>query len=136
MADWIMRVALGFIFIVAGYEKVFILGPDKFASLLNISSFWGWAASIGELAGGVGILAGGLLKNKIGDLTTRFSGALNAFVMVVAFFMVKINGFTPDVLKGLEGSFDVIAIFAMSMYYTFMGNDCCCSEHENTSPKK
>lgn len=131
-----MRITLGFIFIVAGYEKLFILGPGKFAELLNISPFWGWAGSIGEFLAGIGILLGGLLKNKTGDMITRLSGALSAFIMVVAFFMVKINGFSPDAMKGLESSFDVIAIFAMGIHYALTGNGCCAESEKLIDDRK
>lgn len=117
-ADWIMRIAMAFIFIPAGYDKLFIVTPEKFAAALNMPVILAWCATLGELGAGIGIIAGGLMKNKTGDLITRLSGGMIAFIMVVAFFMVKIKGYDTDFFKGLQGSGDVIALFAMGMYYT------------------
>lgn len=130
-ADWIMRMAMAFIFIMAGYDKLVIVGPDKFASMLNIPVFLGWCATLGELGGGTGIIIGGLMKNKIGDLITRISGALMAFIMIVAFFMVKIKGYDTDFFKGLQGSGDVIALFAMGLFYTLTGNSTDAQSHSH-----
>lgn len=129
VADWIMRIALAFIFILAGYHKLFIVGPDTFAAALNMPVFLGWCATLGELAAGIGIIAGGLLKNKTGDVITRVSGGLIAFIMVVAFFMVKIKGYNTDFFKGLQGSGDIIALFAMGLYYTLSKDHSRAESH-------
>jgi len=120
--DWIMRITLAFIFIVAAYPKLIIVGPEKFAAALNIPVFLGWCATLGELGAGIGIIVGGLIKNKSGDMITRLSGLLIAFIMVVAFFLAKLKGFSADSMKALEESFDVIALCAMGLYYLLTGN--------------
>ncbi len=131
VADSIMRIALAFIFISAGYEKLFIIGPGKFAAALNLPLFLGWCATLGELGAGIGIIIGGLIKNKTGDQITRISGALIAFIMIVAFFLVKLKGYNIDFFKGLQGSGDVIALFAMGLFYTLNGNRNHAQSHSH-----
>ncbi len=121
-ADWILRVTLAFAFILGGYDKLFVLGPDKFAAMVNVSLFLGWCATLGELGAGISIFVGGLMKNRAGDWITRLSGALISFIMVVAFFLVKIKGYDAGFMKGIEGSLDVIAFFAMGLFYAVAGN--------------
>lgn len=121
-ADWIMRIALAFIFILAGYGKLVTTGVDNFSTMLNIPLIFGWCATLGEIAAGIGIILGGFMKNKTGHLITRISGALIAFIMIVAFLMVKIKGLSPDFLKVCQDSSDVIALFAMGLYFTLIGN--------------
>ncbi|MFO0780692.1 MAG: DoxX family protein [Candidatus Gracilibacteria bacterium] len=99
-ADWIMRIALALIFVTAGYKKLFILGPDKFAATVNIPVMLGWCAALGELGAGVGILAGGLMKSSKGKLITKASGAMVVLIMIAAFGLVKINGFSNGFLNG------------------------------------
>ncbi len=122
VADWVLRLTLAIVFISAGYEKLFITGPAVFAAHLNVPVILGWMASLGEFGGGICIIIGGLINNKYGDIITRLFGVLLAFIMVVAFFMVHVKGFSPDFLKGLEGSYDVIALFAIGLFYTLIGN--------------
>lgn len=120
VADWIMRAALALIFMTAGYNKLFVLGPEKFAAAVNIPLLLSWCAILGELGSGIAILAGGMLKNKTGEWITRMSGALMVFIMVIAFALVKIKGFDKGFLPGLQGIYDMIAITAMSLYYTLL----------------
>ncbi len=131
VADWTMRVALAFIFILAGYDKLFIVGPEKFAAALNMPIILGWCASLGEFAAGIGIIAGGLTRSKISCIITKISGGMIAFIMVVAFFMVKIKGFNTDFFKGLQGSGDVIALFAMGVYYTLSKDHSRAESHSH-----
>lgn len=122
-ADWIMRGTLAVIFITAGYNKLFILGPETFASMVNIPLFLAWCGILGELGAGIGILAGGLFKDKTGTWITKFSGLLMIVIMGTAFGLVKIKGFEKGFLPGLQGMYDIIAITAMSFFYALTGKN-------------
>ena len=82
----ILRVGLGFHFILHGYPKI-VGGPEKWAKVggamanLGIDSaptFWGFMAAISELGGGVLLIAGFLF---------RPANAALAFTMLVAAIM-------------------------------------------------
>ena len=77
LSHWLFRIPLAIIFIQQGLSKfpVTLEGAESYELPYLV---W-WFAAHGELGGGVGLLAGGLLaSNKLvpwlGDLVTRFSG--------------------------------------------------------------
>ncbi len=77
MSHWLFRIPLAIIFIQQGISK-FPLTIDGAESYELPFLVWCFAA-LGEVGGGIGILAGGLLANNkllpwLGDLITRFSG--------------------------------------------------------------
>lgn len=119
LGDWIVRVTLAFIFFTAGFNHLVNVGPAQFAAGAKVAVFWGWCAALSELGSAAGILAGGLMKNKLGELLTRLSAVMIVFIMVMGFDLIKLRSFNRGFNAGLVNSYDVIAISAIGLCYVF-----------------
>lgn len=112
-ADWgllILRIALGIIFILHGWGKLFggAPGMEGFTMMVMKIGFpapvvFAYVAALTEFLGGIAMLLG---------IFTRVFGPLIAFVMLVAFITVK---------KGLPAGDPDLALFAMAIALTLMG---------------
>ena len=74
--------------------------------------------AIGEVAGGIGIIAGGLIKGKFGDLLTRLSALAIFIIMIGAFYIAHPDWFINEKLFMSEQ----IYIFALSIFFLINGN--------------
>lgn len=89
-APLILRLGVGIVFAVHGYQKMFIQGFDGVAGFFSsvgipAAMFFAYLVTILELAGGIMLIAG---------LLTRWISGLLAINMIVAMFVVHIqNGF-------------------------------------------
>lgn len=92
-ADWaplVLRVALGTVFFMHGYQKVFQTGVENVAGFLGslsipLPEFMAYILSYGELVGGALLIVGFL---------THWAAKFATIVAVVAFFTVHVkNGF-------------------------------------------
>ena len=85
-ADWLIRLSLAGTFLYHGV--------DKFPNIAAGAEFMGlpyvlWlAVALGEIAIGVGLVAGRAIPNAAGDLLTRISGALTVLIMGGAIYLV------------------------------------------------
>lgn len=109
----ILRVVLGFIFAVHGFQK-FQAGLGNIASFfdsIGIPGFLAYIVAVIELVGGILLILG---------VGTRVIGALLAIIMVGAIFTAKFSiGFiAADGATGYE--YDV-ALAAMAIYFIFAG---------------
>lgn len=109
----ILRVVLGFIFAVHGFQK-FQAGLGNIAGFfdsIGIPGFLAYVVAIIELVGGILLILG---------VGTRVISALLAIIMVGATFTAKFSiGFVGA--NGLAGyEFDV-ALAAMAIYFIFAG---------------
>lgn len=76
----ILRLAVGVVFIAHGGHKLFVRGVPSvmgFLAELGITppEVWAWILTVGELAGGAGLILGALM---------RFAASLTAWTMIVA----------------------------------------------------
>ncbi|MEK6826001.1 MAG: DoxX family protein [Nanoarchaeota archaeon] len=116
--DWaylLIRVALGIVFIVHGYMKLFggILGTTGFFSSLGIptAGFFAIVVAIVEFFGGIAVLLG---------IFTRIASALIFIDMLVAFILVHgKNGFLVS-NNGFEFVF-VLGLMAVSLIFSGAG---------------
>lgn len=85
-AHWVLRLPLAFILIQQGLSKFPLTASDAEAFGLP---FILWAlAAFGELAAGAILIAGGLLRNWVGDLLTRLAGAGLAAIVLGVIYVV------------------------------------------------
>lgn len=122
-ADWLLRIALASVFIFHGVSKVQGLmagGPIPMGH-----SFEVWAlVALAEVAGGVGILLGGLLSGFIGDLITRLSGLAIIPVMLGAIVMVHWGrwSFVPSDTHPMGGMEFQVVLLLIGLFFVLRGN--------------
>jgi putative oxidoreductase len=138
-APTILRFALGVVFLVRGYQKLFMQGfggvGGFFAGLgIPLAMFFAYVVTIVEFLGGIFLILG---------ILVRWSSALLAIVMAVATFVVHLpNGFTGD--GGFEWTF-VLFFALVSLMLSGPGAwnlyshgcDChgtCSCDHGNENP--
>jgi uncharacterized membrane protein YphA (DoxX/SURF4 family) len=78
-ADFLLRLPLAGILLQYGINK-FPLSPDAAMGFGVPYPLWILAA-VGEVAAGIMLLAGGLLRGSLGDLVTRIAGAAAAIIV-------------------------------------------------------
>jgi putative oxidoreductase len=78
-AHWLLRLPLALVLLQQGFDK-FPLSADMAAGFGVPFVLWVMAAA-GEIAVGVLLLAGGLLRGATGDLVTRIAGAGTAAIV-------------------------------------------------------
>ncbi|MCU0905452.1 MAG: DoxX family protein [Tabrizicola sp.] len=78
-ADWLLRLPLAGILLQYGSQK-FPLSADAAAGFGVPFPLWVLAA-VGEVAVGLMLLAGGILRGSLGDLVTRLAGAGAAMIV-------------------------------------------------------
>ena len=88
-----LRAAVGIVFLMHGWQKIFVFGISGTAQILHwigipLPAFFALVLMIVEFGGGLAILFGAF---------ARLAGAALAFEMVVAIFTARIKGgfFTP-----------------------------------------
>ena len=82
LAHWLLRIPISVVFIQQGFSK-FPVSPDDAAGYELPYLVW-WFVAYGELGGGLGLIAGGVVARwyeEIGDLVTRFSGITICSIM-------------------------------------------------------
>ena len=120
----IIRLTLGVGFFLHGFDKL-PLPPENLLSLFErkgifvstpeiISSL----VAIGEIAGGAGIIIGGIIKDKFGDLLTRISALFIFIIMIGAFYIAHPDWFINKKLFMSEQ----IYIFILSIFFLINGN--------------
>lgn len=136
--DWgllALRVAIGVIFIMHGYGKLFggAPGMEAFTGMVDrlgfpLPALFAYAAALAEFVGGIAVLLG---------VCTRFFSVLIAIVMLVALVAVKKFGFpAADVDFALLMISIALACMGPGMYSLscMMGKkqgDACCQDGEH-----
>jgi len=123
-AHWLLRVALASVFIFHGISK--FAGGLTPPPMLDLSAaVWGLVA-FAELAGGVLILAGGAIKDRLGDLATRAAGLAIVPVMLGAIFMVHWPRWSfapaPDQGFPMGGIEFQVVLLLIALYFVLRGN--------------
>jgi putative oxidoreductase len=121
--DWLLRIALASVFIFHGASKAQGLmagGPVPMGH-----SFEVWAlVALAEVAGGLGILLGGLLSGAIGDAITRLSGLAIVPVMLGAIVMVHWGrwNFVPSDTHPMGGMEFQVVLVLIGLFFVLRGN--------------
>lgn len=118
----IIRLTLGVGFFLHGYGKL-PLPPEKLSIWFESMGMFApeiiaTLVAIGEIAGGIGIILGGLIKGKFGDLLTRLSALLIFIIMIGAFYIAHPDWFINKKLFMSEQ----IYIFILSIFFLVNGN--------------
>jgi len=122
-ADWLLRIALASVFIFHGVSKA--NGLYQGDPVPTGQSFEVWAAvTFAELAGGIGIIIGGLLRGWLGDIITRLSGLAIVPVMAGAIYMVHWGrwSFTPTEGHPMGGMEFQVVLLLIGLFFLLRGN--------------
>jgi putative oxidoreductase len=111
-AHWLVRAALAGIFLYHGLTKFPSLAAGS--EMMGLP-FWLWTlVAVVEAAAGLGLLLGGALRSRTGDLITRASGAGVVAIMIGAIVLVHLGPWS-----GME--FQVLML-AVGGYFLLRGN--------------
>ena len=113
---WLLRVALGSVFIFHGALK--LMNLEGFAQMLPISYTEVVLVALAETGGGLLALLGGLGNDRIFDVATRVGAALNIPVIIGAISIVHWGrwNFVPSETHPM-GGFEFQAVLLLIMLF-------------------
>ncbi|NND64989.1 MAG: DoxX family protein [Gammaproteobacteria bacterium] len=124
-AHFLLRIALASVFIYHGWSKLSDI--SGFAQMMGLPTIVAALVTAAEILGGVGILAGGLMKN---DLITRLSGLVIVPVMLGAIFLVhwpRWNFMISESHPAGGMEFQVVLLL-IALYFLIVGNGVSAKE--------
>ena len=122
ITPWLLRLGLGISFILHGLGK-FPLPPERMVTWFESMGYMypeivTSLVALGEVGAGAGIILGGLLKNKVGDLVTRLSGGAVGVIMIGAILIAHSDWLvTPKLFMSEQ-----IFLFLLGTYFAIRGN--------------
>ena len=112
-ADWFLRIPLAAIIIEQGTFKLpdFAIQAESYGLPLVLFGL----AAFAEIAGGIAILLGGLLRNNwFADILTRLGGLAIAAIVAGVIVMIYFGPFSGWQLQGM--------LLAGGLFFAFRGN--------------
>lgn len=121
-ADWLIRASVAATFIYHGATKFPNIAAG--AEYMGMPFIVWLAVALGEIAAGASLLAGGALRNTLGDILTRLGGAGVAVIMLGAIALVhwgQWNNMASEThpFGGME--FQTL-LLAVGAYFVLRGN--------------
>jgi uncharacterized membrane protein YphA (DoxX/SURF4 family) len=122
ITPWLLRLGLGISFILHGVGK-FPLPPERMVTWFESMGYMypelvTSLVALGEVGAGAGIILGGLLNNKVGDLVTRLSGGAVGVIMIGAILIAHSDWLVTKKLFMSEQIF----LFLLGTYFAIRGN--------------
>ena len=122
ITPWLLRLGLGISFILHGIGK-FPLPPERMVTWFESMGYMypelvTSLVALGEVGAGAGIILGGLLNNKVGDLITRLSGGAVGVIMIGAILIAHSDWLVTKKLFMSEQIF----LFLLGTYFAIRGN--------------
>lgn len=116
-AHWLIRIPVAGIILQQAAWKLPLNAAD--AEVYGLPLF-AWAlAALGELGAGLGLLLGGLLPGRVGDVLTRISGAVIAVVVVG----VLLVAYAAPILDILTINQLQIMLLVGGLFFALRGNE-------------
>ena len=124
-AHWLLRAAIASVFFFHGLQKFLGAGIEGFSSMMGLPVLIAFLVAAAEVLGGAGILAGGVMRSRLGDAITRLSGAAVVPVMAGAIIMVHWGrwNFTPTEAHPMGGMEFQAVLLLIGLYFIVRGND-------------
>jgi|TARA_B110000971_G_C19690584_1_gene355247 uncharacterized membrane protein YphA (DoxX/SURF4 family) len=118
ITPWLLRLGLGISFFFHGYGK-FPLPPQKLIDYFGFSEALASFVAIAELTAGIILICGGLFRDHLGSLLTRFGALLIVIIMVVALSIAHSDWLiTPQLFMSEQ-----IFLLLIGLYFLIRGND-------------
>jgi putative oxidoreductase len=115
---WLLRIALGSVFVIHGVGN--FMNLSGFAATLDVPHMVGLLLVVAEIAGGILVLAGGYL----GDKMTRLGALMLLPVLLIVMYMVHWQdmSFTLSRVHVVGGVEYLMVLFLLSLYVLLKGN--------------
>ena len=113
---WVLRIFLGIAFLIHGYQA-FPLPAKGLMEWFNLSPFLATFVPIAAVAGGLGIIISGFIKNSMGNLLTRVSALIIVVYMSCAFYIAHKDWFINAKLFTSEQIF----LFGIGLFFLLRG---------------
>ena len=118
LSHWLFRIPVAVVFIQQGLDKIPV--DIETAESFGLSYLVWWFVAYGELGGGLGLIAGGILAKwkEFGDLITRFSGITICSIMTGGIWIGEPESFWDVIL------YDNLHVFLWvgGLYFALRGN--------------
>lgn len=117
-SHWLLRIALGSVFVIHGIGNFMNLAG--FAAVLHVPHMVGLLLVMAEIAGGILVLSGGFM----GDKMTRLGALMLIPVMLVVMYTMysKDMSFTLSKVHVVGGVEYLLVLFLISLYMLLKGN--------------
>jgi uncharacterized membrane protein YphA (DoxX/SURF4 family) len=115
---WLLRIALGSVFVIHGIGN--FMNLTGFAAALNVPHMMGLLLVMAEIVGGILVLSGGFM----GDKMTRLGALMLIPVMLVVMYTMywKDMSFTLSQVHVVSGVEYLLVLFLISLYMLLKGN--------------
>lgn len=115
---WLLRIALGSVFVIHGIGN--LMNPAGFAGTVQVPYMVGMALILAEIGGGVLVLMGGFLDDKM----TRLGALLLMPVLLVVMYTMHWGdiSFTFSKVHVMSGLEYLLVLFLISLYVLLKGN--------------
>lgn len=118
-AHWLPRIAFASVFLFHGVDK--LVNVAGFAQMMGLPLAAAWLVTFAEIAAGVGVLAGPLLRR---DWITRLAGVAAMPVLLGAIVMVHWGqwSFVPSDSHPMGGMEFQAVLLLLALWFAAMGN--------------
>lgn len=115
---WLLRIALGSVFVIHGIGN--FMNLTGFATAINVPHMVGMILVIAEIVGGVLVLSGSFMDDKL----TRVGALLLIPVMLVVMYTMYWGdiSFTLSKVHVMSGLESLLVMFLVSLYVLLKGN--------------
>ncbi|GAB4507757.1 MAG: hypothetical protein Tsb0026_04410 [Sulfuricaulis sp.] len=115
---WLLRIALGSVFVIHGIGN--FMNLTGFAVALNVPHMVGLLLVVAEITGGILVLSGGFM----GDKMTRLGALMLIPVLLVVMYTMHGSdiSFTVSRVHVVDGMEYLLVLFLMSLYMLLKGN--------------
>ncbi len=118
-AHWLVRLPFAAVFLFHGVGK--FADMAGFAAMMELPLFAAWLVALAEIAGGLGILIGGVLRT---GLVTRLGGLATVPVMLGAIVMVHWGqwSFVASDTHPMGGMEFQVLLLGIGLWFALVGN--------------
>lgn len=115
---WLLRIALGSVFVIHGIGN--FMNVASFAATLGVPHVAGLLLVVAEIAGGILVLTGGFM----GDKMTRLGALMLIPVLLIVMYTMywKDMSFTLSKVHVVGGMEYLLVLFLISLYMLLKGN--------------
>tara|TARA_B100000963_G_scaffold274814_1_gene243048 strand:- start:117 stop:542 length:426 start_codon:yes stop_codon:yes gene_type:complete len=123
ITPWLLRLGLGTSFILHGIGK-FPLPPERMVTWFESMGYMypeivTSMVAVGEVAAGAGIILGGLVSGRVGNVITRLSGGAVVIIMIGAILIAHSDWLITKKLFMSEQIFLLI----LGLFFAIKGNN-------------
>ncbi len=134
LAEAILRVVIGIIFLAHGYLKLNVMGIENVAGFLAnlgfpFSLFFAWVLTLTEILGGIALII---------NVFTKQAVVLLSIIMIIAIWKVKLSiGLIAPPGKGVGAELDLALLAGLLAIYLLSDKPCILDRYLTfLSPKK